>query len=134
MKTIVLTLMSLISCCVAGQSITEWNNKTDSLIQTLPNVPNQFRFNEIVENRRNYKSKALFDTTFQVLRIQEMFDVNANKFDQSIDYLDIDETNVLSEKWTYKPIESIRPRNYVMFLGCIIKKEEPPKVKRWKGK
>jgi hypothetical protein len=134
MKTIVLILMSLIPCCVAGQSITEWNNKTDSLIQTLPNVPNQFRFNEIVDNRKNYKLKAIFDTTFQVLRIQEMFDVHTNKFDQNIDYWDNADANVLSEEWAYKPIDSIRPRNYVMYLGCIFKKNQPRKVKRWKRK
>ena len=134
MKTIVLIVMSLIPCCVTGQSIIEWNNKTDSLIHTLPNVPNQFRFNEIVDNRKNYRLKSLFDTTFQVLRIQEMFDVNTNKFDQNIDYWDNADADVLTEDWTYKPVDSIRPRNYVMYLGCIVKKKEPQRVKRWKRK
>ena len=132
MKTIVLILVSIVPIFATGQSITEWNIKTDSLIQTLPGGANQFRFNEIVDNRKSYRLKAMFDTTFQVLRIQEMFDIATNKFDQSIEYFDSENAGVLSQEWNFQSIDSIKPRNYIMYLGCIIKDREPRRVKKWK--
>jgi hypothetical protein len=134
MKTIILIIALIAPLHVAGQSITEWNMKIDSVIQTLANGGNQFRFNEIVDNRKNYRLKTIFDTTFQVLRIQETFDPNANKFDQNIEYLDNENADILNAEWNYESIDSIKPRNYVMYLGCIIKKREPQRVKRWKRK
>lgn len=105
------------------------------MIQTLLSGPNQFRFNEIVENRKNYEQKLIFDTIFQVLRIQEMFDACTNKFEQNIEYVDSSGADDgLSMAWSYELIDSLKPRCYTIYLGCIIRKGVPQRVKRWKRK
>ncbi len=86
-------------------------------------------------NRRNYRLASLFDTSVQVFRIKEVFDSRADRIQFDADYYLTDETadNAAAE-WRFASIDSVKPANYFMFLGCTIKKHTTHRVKRWEKK
>jgi len=126
----IIILITLFPLYTYGQSRTDWDVKTDSLIQLLTDPKDQFWFNEILRTRTNsgFSLDELLDSSNQVIRLQEMVDTKTLMFHTNESYPEEYET------WDYAPIDSIRPRNYYMFLGCLIKKHEPLKVKRWRRK
>jgi hypothetical protein len=132
MRTIALVVLFISSLDLSGQSLDNWYAKSDSIFHSISDSTDIVVFNGIVNRRHDYFKKNFLDTTFNLIRVRELFDTKTNEFKVIFDYVDDGDKDYLFEQWTFLPVESIRPDNYQLGLGCLVRNRDKYKVNRWK--
>jgi hypothetical protein len=117
---------------MSGQSLDKWYAKSDSIFRLISDSTDIVAFHEIVSRREDYVKKNLLDTTFNFIRVRELYDTKTNEFRVTFDYVADGDKDYLFEEWIFFPGDSIKPNNYQLPLGCIVRNWHKYKINRWK--
>jgi hypothetical protein len=131
MRIIVLTIFLLPRLTVIGQPLNDWLDKTDSISHLITESADKSAFEKIISKRTAHFKKDFTDTTFTLIRVTERYDTKTNEFEIFIHYVPEAYKESSIEEWTFLPVDSIKPRNYKLPLGCFIRDRHKRKVKRW---
>lgn len=144
-----------------AQSVVDWNYKTDSLYRTIINShtidsSSLEVFKKILKKRGDYRFEERFDTSrANHVRVKEFFHTKTNTFglkevhiypsrygdlevtfSPDLQYLTMSyaDSNENFLKWRYAVVDSVKPKDFFWLKGCIFRKNDMIKVKRWQKK